>query len=149
MSKILRITAAVAGFRRAGIAHPALPTEYPVERFSDEQIAALLEEPRLTVEVVEVEDLKPVKNNPAKKSGDEAPGAAAGAAPGSGQTDAEKEAQAAADKAKADADAKAAADKAQADADAKAAADKAKADADAKAAADKAKKTATDKKKGK
>jgi hypothetical protein len=49
----IRITAAVQGFRRAGIAHPAEPTTYPVSDFSKEQLEQLQSEPRLVVEFVD------------------------------------------------------------------------------------------------
>lgn len=50
---MIRITARVAGFRRAGIAHAAHPVEYPVDRFTPEQLAALKAEPMLVVEQIE------------------------------------------------------------------------------------------------
>lgn len=43
------ITSKRAGFRRAGIAHPAAATEYPDGFFSEEQLAALRAEPMLQV----------------------------------------------------------------------------------------------------
>lgn len=55
---MIRITAKREGFRRAGIAHPATPTEYPDSTFKPEQLALLKIEPMLVVE--EVED-KPAK----------------------------------------------------------------------------------------
>ena len=46
----IRISAAIHGFRRAGVAHPSTPTVYPDGYFSDEQIRQLKAEPRLAVE---------------------------------------------------------------------------------------------------
>ena len=46
---MIRITSKRAGFRRAGIAHPAEPTDYPDDRFSKGQLAALEAEPTLVV----------------------------------------------------------------------------------------------------
>lgn len=50
---VLRITARRAGFRRAGVAHPATPVEHPAERFTAGEIARLEAEPMLIVERVE------------------------------------------------------------------------------------------------
>lgn len=62
MAKILRITAKPReGFRRAGIHHPASPVDYAIEDFSEEQLAALKDEPRLVVEEVTVDDSEPPK----------------------------------------------------------------------------------------
>lgn len=47
----IRITSSIPGFRRAGIAHPNTPTEYPVSDFSEAQLAQLQAEPRLAVEL--------------------------------------------------------------------------------------------------
>lgn len=48
---MIRITSKIDGFRRAGVAHPAAPTEYPDDEFSKEQLAALKAEPMLIVEL--------------------------------------------------------------------------------------------------
>lgn len=48
----LRITSKVNGFRRAGVAHPSTPTEYPADVFTPEQAEALMAEPNLVVEVI-------------------------------------------------------------------------------------------------
>ncbi len=48
----LRITSKLAGFRRAGLAHPAEPTDYPAGTFTPEQIATLKGEPMLVVEEI-------------------------------------------------------------------------------------------------
>jgi len=50
----IRITSSIPGFRRAGIAHPNTPTEYPVSDFSEAQLAQLDAEPRLAVEFITV-----------------------------------------------------------------------------------------------
>lgn len=47
------ITAKKEGFRRCGVAHAARPVEWPGGRWTGEELAALLAEPMLTVEVVE------------------------------------------------------------------------------------------------
>ncbi|KZE34176.1 HI1506-related protein [Crenobacter luteus] len=49
---MIRITAKVDGFRRAGVAHPATPTDYPDDTFTEAQLAALQDEPMLVVEVI-------------------------------------------------------------------------------------------------
>ena len=46
----IRISSAINGFRRAGVAHPSTPTVYPDGFFSAEQIKQLKAEPRLAVE---------------------------------------------------------------------------------------------------
>jgi hypothetical protein len=47
------ITSKREGFRRCGLAHAARPVEWPDERWTGDELAALLAEPMLTVEVVE------------------------------------------------------------------------------------------------
>ena len=47
------ITSKREGFRRCGVAHPARPVEWPDERWTIDELDALLAEPMLTVEVVE------------------------------------------------------------------------------------------------
>ncbi|WP_410499702.1 HI1506-related protein [Chitinibacter sp. S2-10] len=49
---MIRITAKQDGFRRAGLAHSASPTDYPNDHFSKEQLLALQAEPMLIVEVI-------------------------------------------------------------------------------------------------
>ncbi|MDO9142104.1 MAG: HI1506-related protein [Methylobacter sp.] len=51
------------GFRRCGIAHPATPVEYEDGHFTDDQLAALKQEPMLSVTVTED---KPEKTGKAK-----------------------------------------------------------------------------------
>lgn len=58
----IRITAAVEGFRRAGIAHPAEPTTRPVSDFSKEQLEQLQNEQRLVVEFVEAPEADQADN---------------------------------------------------------------------------------------
>lgn len=67
----IRITAKRAGFRRSGIAHPAVATDYPDERFSAEELERLQAEPMLVVEVIDG------KGKPAGSEATAAPGAAA------------------------------------------------------------------------
>lgn len=50
---MIRITAKQDGFRRSGMAHSKEPKEYPDDKFSKEQLAALKAEPMLIVEIVE------------------------------------------------------------------------------------------------
>lgn len=49
---MIRIKAQQDGFRRAGIAHPAEPTEYPDDQFTAAQLKVLQAEPMLQVEVL-------------------------------------------------------------------------------------------------
>ncbi|WP_089083905.1 HI1506-related protein [Aquitalea magnusonii] len=49
---MIRITARDDGFRRAGMAHSATPTEHPDETFTPEQLQELKAEPLLLVEVL-------------------------------------------------------------------------------------------------
>lgn len=57
MAKIaaLRITARHAGFRRAGIEHPATPVDHPLDGLTKTQIALLKDEPGLVVQEIEIE----------------------------------------------------------------------------------------------
>lgn len=48
---MIRITSKREGFRRCGIAHSKTPTEYPIDKFSKEELKALEAEPNLVVEV--------------------------------------------------------------------------------------------------
>lgn len=66
MAKVLRIRAKRDGFRRAGMAHPATPTDHPLDALTADQVEALKAEPMLVVE--EVED-KPAAKASAAKSG--------------------------------------------------------------------------------
>ena len=70
----IRITAKRAGFRRSGIAHPAVATDYPDERFSAEELERLQAEPMLVVEVIDG------KGKPAGTEATAAPGAPGAAA---------------------------------------------------------------------
>lgn len=58
----IRITAAVNGFRRAGIAHSTEPTTYAVDDFSEEQLEQLHKEPRLVVEFVDAPEADKADN---------------------------------------------------------------------------------------
>lgn len=49
---MIRITSKREGFRRCGIAHSKTPKEYPDDKFTKEQLAALKAEPMLMVEEV-------------------------------------------------------------------------------------------------
>lgn len=59
MSKIIRITAATEGFRRAGMAHSKTPTDHPESAFDEAQIQALQAEPALTVQIIDQDSEKP------------------------------------------------------------------------------------------
>ena len=48
----VQITAKKDGFRRAGVAHPAVMTEYADDAFTTEQLALLKAEPMLTVKII-------------------------------------------------------------------------------------------------
>ena len=61
--KVIRITAKMDGFRRAGLTHPARATEYPAERFTAAERDALKAEPMLVVQELDVPE-------PAKDAGD-------------------------------------------------------------------------------
>lgn len=50
--KAIRISSAIDGFRRAGIAHTKAPVEYPAGRFTQKELQALIDEPNLTVEAI-------------------------------------------------------------------------------------------------
>jgi len=47
---MIRITSKIDGFRRAGVAHSATPTDYPNDFFKPGQLAALEAEPNLVVQ---------------------------------------------------------------------------------------------------
>ncbi|MFN3879802.1 MAG: HI1506-related protein [Nitrincola lacisaponensis] len=53
----IRITSAIEGFRRAGVAHPKSPTTYPDHFFTEEQRAQLEAEPRLVVEHIDADEI--------------------------------------------------------------------------------------------
>ena len=55
----IRISSAINGFRRAGVAHPSQPTVYADDYFSAEQIKQLKAEPRLAVEFGDFETADP------------------------------------------------------------------------------------------
>ncbi len=55
----IRISSAINGFRRAGVAHPSTPTVYADDFFSAEQIKQLKAEPRLAVEFGDFETADP------------------------------------------------------------------------------------------
>ena len=47
------ITSKREGFRRCGVAHAAGPTQWPDDRWTEAELAALMAEPMLTVDYVE------------------------------------------------------------------------------------------------
>lgn len=58
MPKVIRITSKVAGFRRAGMSHPDVPVDHPADTISAAQLAALMAEPKLVVQELELPDEK-------------------------------------------------------------------------------------------
>lgn len=50
---MIRIASNRHNFRRCGIAHPKEPTDYPDDRFSEQELEALNAEPMLTVEFID------------------------------------------------------------------------------------------------
>lgn len=58
---MIRITAKQEGFRRCGVAHPAVATDYPADRFSAEELKILKAEPLLVVEEIAEEPEKTSK----------------------------------------------------------------------------------------
>lgn len=61
----IRISSAINGFRRAGVAHPTKPTVYDEGFFSEQQIKQLVAEPRLAVEILPDEPESEVPASPA------------------------------------------------------------------------------------
>ena len=49
---IVRISALQEGFRRCGIAHSVQPVDHPADRFSEAELARLLDEPLLKVQLL-------------------------------------------------------------------------------------------------
>lgn len=64
---MIRITAKRDGFRRCGVNHFAVPTEYPSDFFTEGELAVLKGEPMLVVE--ELEDPAPEKSDPDEGKG--------------------------------------------------------------------------------
>ncbi|NNG05318.1 MAG: hypothetical protein HKM95_14635 [Inquilinus sp.] len=56
MTKILRITAKRAGFRRCGVAHPDQPVDHAADRFSREQVEILKADPMLVVHELDADE---------------------------------------------------------------------------------------------
>ncbi|MEM5789000.1 MAG: HI1506-related protein [Syntrophobacteraceae bacterium] len=59
---MIRVRSKIAGFRRAGIAHPADWVEYPDDTFTPKQLLEIIDEPMLQVEIpghsiVQIRDL--------------------------------------------------------------------------------------------
>lgn len=49
---MIRIRSRRDGFRRCGVAHPAIPVEYPDDRWTAEELEMLQADPMLMVEVI-------------------------------------------------------------------------------------------------
>lgn len=64
---MIRITAKQDGFRRAGMAHTKEPKEYPDDKFTRDQLAALKAEPMLIVEQIDVKEAKAPAGKPAEE----------------------------------------------------------------------------------
>lgn len=56
MPKVYRITSTIPGFRRAGLSHPARAVDHPADSLTPEQLDALLAEPRLVVQELDLPD---------------------------------------------------------------------------------------------
>lgn len=67
---MIRITSKAAGFRRAGIAHPAEPTDYANDTITEQQLALLKAEPMLVVELIQDNPTKSSKAVDAPTPGD-------------------------------------------------------------------------------
>lgn len=50
---MIRIISKQNGFRRCGVAHSTTPSDYPDDRFTDEELAALEAEPMLVLSHVD------------------------------------------------------------------------------------------------
>lgn len=59
--KILRIIAKKPGFRRAGMAHPDHAVDHRLDAFTPDEVKALLAEPMLVVQELDVPDPEPEK----------------------------------------------------------------------------------------
>jgi hypothetical protein len=55
------ITSKKDGFRRCGVAHPSRPTEHADDKFTEDELKSLQEEPMLTVVVSEGEPAEKAK----------------------------------------------------------------------------------------
>ncbi|MBE0529532.1 MAG: hypothetical protein IH626_01810 [Rhodospirillales bacterium] len=65
--KMIRIIAKpAAGFRRAGMYHPAKAVDHPADDITAKQLKALKEEPQLVVQEVEVPDKPAAKSDDGK-----------------------------------------------------------------------------------
>ena len=56
MPKVYRITSTIPGFRRAGLSHPARAVDHPADSLTPEQLDALMAEPRLLVQELDLPD---------------------------------------------------------------------------------------------
>jgi hypothetical protein len=56
MPKVYRITSKKDGFRRAGLSHPARAVDHPADSLTPEQLDALMAEPRLVVQELDLPD---------------------------------------------------------------------------------------------
>jgi len=72
---MIRITSKQHNFRRCRVAHPKGTTEYPDDRFTEEQIKVLQAEPKLTVEIVKNREKTEVKGEEQADPGEQIEGA--------------------------------------------------------------------------
>lgn len=78
----IRISSAINGFRRAGVAHPSTPKVYADDFFSAEQIKQLKAEPRLAVEFGDFETDAAETTDPTDPGADQAGTVEPGGVPG-------------------------------------------------------------------
>ena len=81
----IRISSAINGFRRAGVAHPNRPTVYPDGYFSDDQIKQLEAEPRLAVEFGDFETADPTDQGAGQEGAVEPDSVSNSVEPGEGE----------------------------------------------------------------
>ncbi|MHC1792017.1 HI1506-related protein [Solidesulfovibrio sp.] len=56
MAKVYRITSKKAGFRRAGLSHPATAVDHPADSLTADQLMILATEPMLVVQELDLPD---------------------------------------------------------------------------------------------
>jgi len=54
--RVARISAMADGYRRGGLKHTKAPKDHPIESLTDEQIEALTNDPRISLQYVDVPD---------------------------------------------------------------------------------------------
>ena len=71
MPKVYRITSTTPGFRRAGLSHPARAVDHPADSLTPEQLDALMAEPRLVVQELDLPDDAPPLQLEGSAAGDD------------------------------------------------------------------------------